>query len=320
MDSKDNPEAFLVQLTPESSPKKRSPADLEITASPALDRKPLISKPIGETVKLLKDPSIMRTNDEDIKVKEEPEINPKTKQFISSGEDPARGLDSIGVKKTDGIAKKMTTPVRKSVKENIKPRVLDKADPKKASGPSSSVKPVTKSRIGLKLPSSEVKKPAVSSTLKQPQSETKRIPLSKRSVSSVPVTPSRGPEDNSIRGSSINQSAAKTLQFTPKNSVPRAPRRESISAIKAPLTKQDLTVHQFKLPSKTTDAHLKKTIAPARTGRLQPTRLSLGPSSSLVQPRQAPLKPQGSGSLPKPISSAIPKSGLQRPGLYRQGA
>jgi len=321
MDSKDYPEAFLVQLTPESSPKRRSPADLEITASPALDRKPSISKPLVETVnEPLKNSSIMRTKIEDIKDKEEPETNPKTKQVNSSGETPTRGLDSVEIKKTDGIAKKMTTPVRKSVKENIKPRVIDNAESKKASGPLSSVKPVTKSRIGLKLPSSEVKRPSISSTLKQPQSETKRIPLSKRPAPTVPVTPSSESEDNSFRGSSINQSAAKTLQFTPKNSVPRAPRRESISAIKAPLTKPALTAHQFKLPSKTTDAHLKKIVAPARTGRLQPTRLSLAPSSSsssagsssLAQPRQAPLKPQGSG--------ALSKSGLQRPGLYRQGS
>ena len=332
MDSKDNPEAFLVQLTPESSPKKRSSADLEITASPALERKPSTINPSAKTsvsvTKQLKDSSIMRTNTEG--TEEGTETSPKIRPVNSLSDAATRTLNPAEAKKTQDNAKKMTTPIRKSIKENIKPRVIDNAESKKASGPLSSVKPVAKSRIGLKPPSSEVKKPSIISAPKQPQSETKRIPLSRRPALSVPVTPLRDPEEKSIRGSSINQSAAKTLQFTPKNSVPRVPRRESISAIKAPLTKQSLTAHQFKLPSKTTDAHLKKTIAPPRSGKLQPTRLSLAPgsssstagNSSLAQPRQAPLKPLGSGpgALPKPSSSALPKSGLQRPGLYRQGA
>ena len=68
--------------------------------------------------------------------------------------------------------------------------------------------------------------------------------------------------------------AAKTL-FTPKNTVPRVAKRESLSAVKEKTVKPSEEGSQFKLPSKTTDAHLKKTVAPTRTGRLQPTKLSL---------------------------------------------
>ena len=329
-DSKDNPEAFLVKLTPESSPKRPQPqADPGVSASPELERRPLINVPITETSVSATDPPRdfcdIRNNTEVAEA--ETQSNSETKPLRSLGKSaaPARALHTEE-KITNNLTKKVKTPVRKSVKENIKPRVIDNDQLKKASATLSSVKPKAKSRIGHKPSSSDVKQPIISSDLKQPQSETKRIPLSKRPVSSVPGTPSRCPEDNNFRVSSINQSAAKTLQFTPKNSVPRAPRRESMSAVKAPMSKPASSVHQFKLPSKTTEAHLKKTIVPPRTGKLQPTRLSLAPSSSTgansssVRPRLAPLRPLGTGSLPKPSSSALPRSGLQRPGLYRQGA
>ena len=327
MDSKDNPEAFLVHLTPESSPKKTCSGTRETNASPLLEKKTSKNIPVSGISLTTADP--LKT-DSDIQTNAEV-TNSKTRPVKELGKSdaPARSLQAAEIRKNDSLAKKVTTPDRKSVKENIKPRVMDNADSKKVTGTLSNMKPLAKSRIGVKPPLSEVKRPATSSALKQSQSETKRIPLSRRPAAAVPVTPSRDPEDKSNGGPSVSQSAVKTLQFTPKNSVPRAPRRESISAVKAPLSKPAVTSHQFKLPSKTTDAHLKKTIVPPRTGRLQPTRLSLAPggsssstgaSSSMVQPRQAPLKPLGSGGLPKPTPSALPKSGLQRPGLYRQGA
>jgi len=326
-DSKDNPEAFLVQLTPESSP-KRPQADPGVSASPELERRPLVNVPITETSGSATDPPRdlcdIRNNTEVT------QSNSETKPLRSLGKSaaPERGLHTEE-KITNNLTKKVKTPVRQSVKENIKPGVIDNEQLKKASATLSSGKPMGKSRIGHKTSSSDVKKPIISSDLKQPQSETRRIPLSKKPVSSVPGTPSRGPEDKIFRVSSINQSAAKTLQFTPKNSVPRAPRRESMSAVKAPMSKPASAVHQFKLPSKTTEAHLKKTIVPPRTGKLQPTRLSLAPgsfssstgaNSSIVRPRLAALKPLGTAGLPKPSSSALPRSGLQRPGLYRQGS
>ena len=130
---------------------------------------------------------------------------------------------------------------------------------------------------------------------------------------------------------------AKTLQFTPKNSVPRVAKRESLSAVKEKTVKSSEDSSPFKLPSKATDAHIKKKeVAPARTGRMQPSKLSLPPvrpavgasmnrpaaagNSSLLRPG-GPIKASHSAnaSLSKANTSGIPKSGLERPTLIRTG-
>ena len=317
--SRDNPEAFLVQLTPETSPKRRSLTDPGVAASPDLEMKSREKNVFGSNnVKACMKESSNTTGKYEIIEA----LNKSEEQESATGLEKGKAPEN----KTELIK------IIKSSKENIKPRIV--TDSKKAPGVVSNVKPVLKSKLGLKYPASEAKKP-LASTVKQPQSETKRVPLSRRPASSVHVTPSRVSEDRSVRGSN-KQSAVKTLQFTPNNFAPRALRRESSSAVKAPITKPSPMAHQFKLPSKTTDAHLKKTVAPARTGRLQPTRLSMKPStvslsvpsssaasSFIVRPRTGPLKPPSSGGIQLTSATDIPKlntSGLQRPALYRQGS
>ena len=98
----------------------------------------------------------------------------------------------------------------------------------------------------------------VSTVGRQAQSEVKkRVPLSSN-VSSTASANLKKPT-----------ASAKTLQFTPKNSVPRVAKRESLSAVKEKTVKSSEDSSHFKLPSKTTDAHIKKKeVAPARTGRV----------------------------------------------------
>ena len=325
--SKDNPENFLVKLTPEKSPSKskKTPAeDLELTASPTLENKcrgdasdsgdiPVKEKRIEE-VDVTEDKSGSNKFDEVVR-------NPKN--ILSEKKNSKVGPEGVKSNQKDN---KMTTPVRKShSKENTRPSAITGL--RKGPPLTSNVKAVTKPKFGVKQPSTEVKKPVA--VVRMPQSESKKPPVSRR-LSTTPSVPAAGSQQG--------EAVTKPLQFTPKSSGPRVvSRRESSSAVKAPASSLPAErAAQFKLPARTTEAHLKKTVVPPRAGRLQPTRLALKPgpaagpgaatNTSLVRPRAPPLKPPSSdteaaasSALPKPKTSGLPRSGLQRPALYRQG-
>ena len=321
--SKDNPENFLVKLTPEKSPfkSKKTPAeDLGLTASPTLENKcrgdALDSGDIRvkekriEEVNVTEDKSGSNKFDEVVR-------NPKN--ILSEKKNSKVGPEGVKSNQKDN---KMTTPVRKSQsKENTRPSAISGL--RKVPPLTSNVKAVTKPKFGVKQPSTEVKKPVA--VVRMPQSESKKPPVSRR-LSTTPSVPAAGGQQG--------EAVTKPLQFTPKSSGPRVvSRRESSSAVKAPASSLPA---QFKLPARTTEAHLKKTVVPPRAGRLQPTRLALKPgpaagpgaatNTSLVRPRAPPLKPPSSdteaaasSALPMPKTSGLPRSGLQRPALYRQG-
>ena len=324
--SKDNPENFLVKLTPEKSPSKKTPAeDLELTASPTLENKCRgDASDSGDT-------SVKEKRIEEVNVTEDKsgsnkfdEVVRNPKNILSEKKNSKVGLE--GVKSNQKDNKKMTTPVRKShSKENTRPSAISGL--RKVPPLTSNVKAVTKPKFGVKQPSTEVKKPVA--VVRMPQSESKKPPVSRR-LSTTPSVPAAGSQQG--------EAVTKPLQFTPKSSGPRVvSRRESSSAVKAPASSLPAErAAQFKLPARTTEAHLKKTVVPPRAGRLQPTRLALKPgpaagpgaatNTSLVRPRAPPLKPPSSdteaaasSALPKPKTSGLPRSGLQRPALYRQG-
>ena len=326
--SKDNPENFLVKLTPEKSPSKskKTPAeDLGLTASPTLENKCRgdasdsgnisVNEKRIEEVDGTEDKSGNNKFDEVVK-------NPKN--ILSEKKKFKEGKEAVKSNQKDN---KMTTPVRKSQsKENTRPGVISGL--RKGPSLTSNVKAVTKPKFGVKQPSTEVKKPLA--VVRMPQSESKKPPVSRR-LSTTPSVPAAGSQQG--------EAVTKTLQFTPKSSGPRVvSRRESSSAVKAPASSIPAErAAQFKLPARTAEAHLKKTVVPPRAGRLQPTRLALKPgpaagpgaatNTSLVRPRAPPLKPPSSdteaaaaSALPKPKTSGLPRSGLQRPALYRQGS
>jgi len=317
--SKENPDNFLVQLTPESSPKKIAKTQEQVlAASPTLENK-------LDKLKISNRPSI-EDNNANPNVVEETLIvggNGSVLDSNAAKDKKATQSPTRGDQRKFSQEKKFTTPVRKGSKENIKPRQLSNTDVKKPSGNTvTNLKSGINKGKGISKPAAtDVKKP--STIGRQVQSEVKkRVPLSSN-LSSTASANTRKPT-----------AAAKTL-FTPKNTVPRVAKRESLSAVKEKTVKPSEEGSQFKLPSKTTDAHLKKTVAPTRTGRLQPTKLSLPPvrpaagsmnkpgagTSSLVRPG-GPIKASHSAnmSLLKANTSGIPKSGLQRPTLLRQGS
>ena len=124
--SKDNPENFLVKLTPEKSPSKskKTPAeDLELTASPTLENKcrvdasdsgdiPIKEKRIVE-VNVTEDKSGSNKFDEVVR-------NPKN--ILSEKKNSKVGPEGV---KSNQKENKMTTPVRKGQsKENTRPSVI----------------------------------------------------------------------------------------------------------------------------------------------------------------------------------------------------
>ena len=326
--SKDNPENFLVKLTPEKSPSKskKTPAeDLGLTASPTLENKCRgdASDSGNISVKEKRIEEVDGTEDKSGNNKFD-EVVKNPKNILSEKKNYKEGLEAVKSNQKDN---KMTTPVRKSQsKENTRPGVISGL--RKGPSLTSNVKAVTKPKFGVKQPSTEVKKPLA--VVRMPQSESKKPPVSRR-LSTTPSVPAAGSQQG--------EAVTKTLQFTPKSSGPRVvSRRESSSAAKAPASSLPAErAAQFKLPARTAEAHLKKTVVPPRAGRLQPTRLALKPgpaagpgaatNTSLVRPRAPPLKPPSSdteaaaaSALPKPKTSGLPRSGLQRPALYRQGS
>ena len=316
--SKDNPENFLVKLTPEKSPSKskKTPAeDLGLTASPTLENKCRgdASDSGNISVKEKRIEEVDGTEDKSGNNKFD-EVVKNPKNILSEKKNYKEAV------KSNQKDNKMTTPVRKSEsKENTRPSVISGL--RKVPPLTSNVKAVTKPKFGVKQPSTEVKKPLA--VVRMPQSESKKPPVSRR-LSTTPSVPAAGSQQG---------------EFTPKSSGPRVvSRRESSSAVKAPASALPAErAAQFKLPARTAEAHLNKTVVPPRTGRLQPTRLALKPgpaagpgaatNTSLVRPRAPPLKPPSSdteaaaaSALPKPKTSGLPRSGLQRPALYRQGS
>jgi len=266
LDISQEEEQFLVKLTPEKSPSKE-----KSEASPKLEGKKSLVEVENKTNS--QDEQIV-----DMKVKEEPKKAPEILVEV---------YEKKVVKPVEECNKRNVTPLRKASKENIKPRVISRTDVKKVP-----VKQpiVARSKLGLRQPATEVKKPT--SVIRKQQPEVKG-PLS--SLSRQVNTPA-GTFSKIGRPGVGGVTAAKTLQFTPRSSGQE--KRREVPGL-------------FKEPRQAVESQLKKS-----TNRtlLKPPR----PSGPLRPPTNAASKSWTQSSSSN--SSGLPRSGLVRPALYRSGS
>ena len=160
--------------------------------------------------------------------------------------------------------KKSVTPVKKVSKENIKPRVISQTDVKK--GPvRQSLAP--KSKLGLRQPATEVKKPNI--PVKKKLTEVER-----------PLSSNCSPANSWLSRKSVATGGpvAKTLQFSPR-------KREGPGQFKEPIKAREPAVKTYR-----------SLLAPPRPGGTlrPPTNLAVRPrpqSTSSGLPRSGLVRP-----------------------------
>lgn len=346
--SKNASDNFLVQLTPEKSPKKVLTDDFADCMSPKVAESDLI--------KSGKD----QTEDKQEPVTVLTELNALENIF-------ANIELSDAVDQLEEIVKDQPIPVKKietsSTKENMEPpKHRIKTDVKKPLLSKPKLSSVSKPKLNLKPSGSITKK--VTDVKKTPSSVLK--PMNRKSVSATPVNSKTlsSSATSSLRNSSsatpslrnpILTSASKSLKFTPKNTgfrVAKRPPSSTTSNSEAPVTKTSTTepsisaktMPQLKAPlaTPTTQPQVpgvkrlnppkprSNTTLPAGS-KAEPAKPNLTKPSSQSRPSGLS-RPSGMarpsaglnstiGSLPRPNLGSMPKpssSGIQRPGVVRQ--
>ena len=351
--SKNTSDNFLVQLTPEKSPKKVLTDDFEDCVSPNL---------VNIDVLEIDDVKQVKDKQDDKKVL----LEDKTVEdnLINIEQSQPNEVPELPVKEKPTPSKRLS-----SIKENMEPpKPRSNTDVRKPLLSKPRLNSVSKPKLILKNPGSETKRQA--SDVKKTPSVLK--PLNRKSVSATPnnskqvsssATPSNIKQVSASATPSSNKnpvlaSASKSLKFTPKNTGFRVAKRPNgtTSNSETPITKTSNTITETASTSDKTMPQLKATLATPTTqpqvpgvkrlnpplkprsnttlpaSKLAPAKPSMAKPSSLVRPSglsrpSGMVRPGASlnstlGFLPRPNLGSMPKpntSGIQRPGVIRQG-
>jgi len=332
---------FLVQLTPEKSPKKVLTDEFEECVSPNLDKSDLVksevklaenSRDVPDDGNLLMELKTIEDNLAQIELHDAPD---QPEEIVKEEPTTVKTIDSS------------------SSKENMEPPQQRRLEVKKPLLNKTKLNSVSKPKLILKPPGSATKKVV---DVKKTPSVLK--PSNKRLISATPVR--NGSLPSSATPSLKNPvlaSASKSLKFTPKNTgfrVAKRPLSSSTSNSETPVTNSSTTESGIAsnknmssgAPLATPTSHPQvpgvKRLNPPRPksnltlpagSKAEPNKPSMGRPSSLVRPpgvsRPSGLTRPGSGlnstlgSLPRPNLGTMPKpstAGIQRPGVVRQGS
>jgi len=327
---------FLVQLTPDKSPKKLLTKEFDDCLSPNL-----VGDTRGET-------EATETKSEDLEI-----VSPsKELEIVEDKLSNIELSEGVSLEENDVGGKKPTvaTIERESCKENMEPPPKVKPAAKKPLLNNSKLNLGPKPKLNLKQPGSVTKKTV--DTRKEPLR-----PVNKKLISATPVKSGSLPSSGTpALKNPLLASASKSLKFTPKNTGFRVAKRPSsiitsnseASGLTTSSSTESLTTTKT-IPPRTPQAKPKPQIAGVT--RLNPPKpkpnatLPTGPNkpesvkpidakpSSLSKPssmgRPSGLVRPGSslnstlGSLPRPNLGSMPKpssTGIQRPGIARQAS
>jgi len=325
-------ENFLVQLTPERSPKKILTSEFEQCVSPNtvksdvkdVECEMVIPQKDASGEAVLKEIKILEENLTKVAL---------TDEIVSVMEDKSP------VKKVEAVAKENMEPPKQKLKPEMKKPLMN----------NSKLNPLPKQKLSLKHSGSVTKKTNDKKELNISKTVNKKI------ISATPVKTGSLPSSATPAFKNpLLSSASKSLKFTPKNTgfrVAKRPVSSSVgtseaSGLTSSSSTESLVTSNKTLPSKAPQvvkpqlAGVKRlippkpksnTTLPAGSSKAEPVKPAMAKPNSLPKPsstvRQSGLARPGSGlnstigSLPRPNLGSMPKpssSGIQRP--VRQGS
>jgi len=331
---------FLVQLTPDKSPKKLLTKEFDQCLSPNL-----VGDPKGETEET-------ETKSGDLEI-----VSPSPSKELEIVESKLSNIElseGVSLEENNARGKTLSVPMaiieKQSCKENMEPPPKVKPAAKKPLLNNSKLNSVPKSKLNLKHPGSVTKKTV--DTRKEPLR-----PVNKKLISATPVKHGSLPSTGTpALKNPLLASASKSLKFTPKNTGFRVAKRPSsiitsnseASGLTTSSSTESLTTTKT-IPPRTPQAKPKPQIAgvtrlnpskpkpnatlPTGTNKPEPVKPINAKPSSLSKPssmgRPSGLVRPGSslnstlGSLPRPNLGSMPKpssTGIQRPGIARQAS